>query len=218
MRPASLSNPILSIQRHAVWLTLLLGIGATRVRAQNGGGAAFLVGYGALSIGALTSLATRNSQPGIDADTRVRFRLRGAEDWSEPVRVFRVNPDSVFVEGESTPRRSFARSAVDSLRVKVSTGRWAEGWGIGLVAGGAVGAALGYAAASSEGSGDDWFTPGEGAVIGAVVLGVSGSVLGAGIGLLAPSRWVTIGNPAQKSRVSIAPSIGRPGFVASVRF
>jgi hypothetical protein len=146
----------------------------------------------------------------------MRVRLRGSAAWSDPAQVTHVDADSVvLVQGETASQR-FARAEIDSLQVKVSTGRWAEGCGIGLLAGGAIGAVIGYTA-SGENGGDDWFTPREGAVIAGVALGVTGSVLGAGIGLLAPSRWVTIGNPPE-SRFSIVPSVGRRGFVARFRF
>jgi hypothetical protein len=176
---------------------------------------AFLVGYGVLSIGAIASLSSRGNPPTVETGTRLRMRLRGTSDWSNDVRVARLTNDSMVVANDSGSW-SIGRSEIDSLQVKASTGRWAEGWLIGLVAGGATGAILAHEAVDAN-QGDEWFTPGQAAVIGGVFLGGSASIVGAGIGLLAPSRWVTIGNP-KGARVSIAPTLVRPGFVAQLRF
>lgn len=203
--------------RRIAFVPLLIACAITPVRAQGGSGSAFLIGYGALSLGAIANLINRDAPPTVEVGTQLKMRLRGSADWSYPVHVVHLDRDSVWVAGDSA-NTHVARAEIDSLRIKVSTGRWAEGWGIGLLAGGAAGAALGYTSVSNDG-GDDWFTPGEGALIGGIVLGVSGSVLGAGIGLLAPSRWVTIGgSTSAESRFSISPTIGRRGFVAQFRF
>ena len=205
--------------RRVAVVPLLIAFAITPARAQSpsGSGSAFLIGYGALSLGAIVNLINRDAPPTIETGTHLKVRLRGFTDWSKPVRVVRLDRDSLWVAGDSADQH-FARSEIDSLRIKVSTGRWAEGWGIGLLAGGAVGAALGYTSSSSHDGGDDWFTPGEGAVIGGIVFGVGGSIVGAGIGLGAASRWVTVGAPTTESRFSITPTIGRRGFVAQFRF
>ncbi len=193
---------------------ILIAAVATPARTQ-GVGSAVLVGYGALSIGAIVNLASRHKTPTIDMGTTLKVRLRDSLDWSSTATVVRMTNDSLVVVSDAGPR-GFARSGVDSIQVKASTGRWAEGWLIGLIAGGAVGAALAYQVDASTPA-DDWFTPNQAAVIGGVFVGGAASVVGAGIGLLAPSRWVTIGDPG-KVRVSILPTLARPGFVARIRF
>lgn len=199
------------------YLISLVAIAAMTTPARSQGvESAFLVGYGVLSIGAVASLASRGTPPVVEVGTRLKVRRRGVADWSSDLQVVRLSSDSMVVATDSGTL-SVPRSEIDSLRIKVSTGRWAEGWGIGLLAGGAAGAAVGYASIGQDG-GDDWFTPGEGAVIGGIVFGVTGSILGAGIGVLAPSRWVTIGAATAESRLSITPTIGRRGFVAQFRF
>jgi hypothetical protein len=174
-----------------------------------------LVGYIGLTVNAIHSVATRGSPPKVHAGTTLKVRLHGSADWSAPGRVTRVTPDSMMVANDSVTL-SFARSELDSLQVKASKGRWAEGWVIGFVAGGAYGAIAGHATAN-ENQDDLAFTPNQAAVIGGIGFGVIGSVVGMGIGLLAPSRWVTIGDP-KNARVSLAPTFARPGFVARIRF
>jgi len=194
----------------------LIAITAVTTPARSQGvESAVLVGYGVLSIGAIVSLSSRGNPPAVETGTTLRMRLRGTTDWSKTVRVARITNDSMVLASDSGSW-SIGRSEIDSLQVKASTGRWAEGWLIGLVAGGATGAFLAHEAADAN-QGNDWFTPGQAVVIGGVLLGASASIVGAGIGLLAPSRWVTIGNP-KDARVSIAPMLARPGFVVELRF
>ena len=199
---------------YSVSSLILIAAAAMPARAQ-GFESAFVVGYGILSIGAITSLLSRDMPPTVATGTRIRVRVRSAADWSNPLLVSRVTTDSMFVANDSIAS-GFARFDIDSLQVKAGTGRWAEGWLIGLVAGGGTGAILGYEAAASDGP-NGWFTPAEGAIVGGVFLGVSASIVGAGIGLLAPSRWVTTGNPTSV-RLSILPTFARPGLVARIRF
>ena len=198
-------------------LALSLIAGATESARSQVDGFVFLVGYGVLSVGALHSLLTLGNPPNVVVGTRLKVRLRGFADWSEPVSVLRVDADSVFVQGTSLDRH-FARSEIDSVSIQASHGRWAEGWAIGLLAGASGGALLAYTAASRDPTSDDSLTPDEAAVVGGIILGVGGSIVGAGIGLLAPSRWVTIGGLPRDSRLSIVPTIRRPGFVAHLRF
>jgi len=201
------------LRKYATSLILIAAI-ATPAAAQ-GVETAVIVGYGALSIGAISSLASRNKPPQVEPGTTLKVRLRGSSNWSSSAMLVRVTNDSIVVASDSGAS-AFARSAIDSIQVKASTGRWAEGWLIGLIAGGATGALLAYESTAASG-GDDWFTPNQAAVVGGVFLGATASIVGAGIGLLAPSRWVTIGD-LRDARVSIAPTLARPGFVARIQF
>ena len=101
----------------------------------------FLVGYGILSVGAIHSLATRDAPPKVDVGSRIKVWLRASDRWSESAKIESMDADSIVVFGRLNGR--FAKSEIDSLRVKASTGRWAEGWAVGLIVGGVVGAGLG---------------------------------------------------------------------------
>ena len=205
--------------RHRVswrFVTLLLAAGTGSARGQENG-STFLIGYGVLTVGAIHNLATRNTPPKVEVGSNVKLWLRGCDSWSNRQRIRQLRPDSIVVEGNAGGR-SYARSEIDSLRVKASTGRWAEGWAVGLLAGGVVGAGLGLRI-----SGNDEYldtgSPAKNALVWGIVMGVSGSTIGAAIGLLVPSRYVTIRNePGTDPRFSVLPTVGRPGLVARFEF
>jgi hypothetical protein len=175
----------------------------------------FLVGYGILSVGAIHSLTTRGAPPTVGVGSRIKVWLRASDHWSESGKIVFMDADSIVVQGWLNGR--YARSEIDSLRVKASTGRWAEGWAVGLISGGVVGAGLGSRISRDEYL--DAGSPAQNALVWGTVMGISTSTLGSAVGLLLPSRYVTVGTePGSESRFSVFPTIGKPGLVAHLRF
>ena len=199
--------------RHLFLLALLsAGIRPAAMYAQESGGVSvFLVSYGALSIGAIQSLLSTKRPRALLPGDQIRVRLRGFPETISRLRVVALDGDSISVGADSIGWR-FARDDVESLELNLEPhGRWAEGWGIGLLVGGAVGAIWGYSKWTDDP--DDWFTHNQSAVFGGVIFGVLGSTAGAVFGLGAPGKWVPAEGWAR--RVSVTPVVGRRTGVAA---
>ena len=125
--------------------------------------------------------------------------------------------DSVVLNTRNTDGFGIPRYMVS--RIDQSAGRAPQllkGAGYGLLIGGASGALIGYA------TGDDTdcfvcFTAEQNAVVGAALLGVAGTVLGAIVGALSPGeRWERVSLPAQ---LSVEPTgVSRATLSASFQF
>ena len=134
-------------------------------------------------------------------------------DKNSKVRIVALDGDSISVAADSLGSR-FARADIESLELNAKPyGRWAEGWGIGLLVGGAVGAIWGYSKWTDDP--DNWFTHNQSALLGGIVFGVLGSTAGAVIGLGVPGKWVHAEEWAR--RVSVTPVTG-PRTGLAVRF
>ncbi len=174
----------------------------------------FLVGYGMLSAGAIHSLATRGTPP-VRVGSRIKVWLRGPGHWSDSGRIEVMSADTIVVSGWLNGR--FSRFDFDSLRVKASFGRWAEGWGLGLVMGGVAGASLGTRVSPDNPLYSR--TPAKNVLVWGTIMGISWSTLGSAAGLLLPSRYVIVGGePGNESRFSVGPTVGKPGLVAQFSF
>jgi hypothetical protein len=169
------------------------------------------IAYGALSIGAIVTLIKlRDTAP---VEPGQALRIPGPGGSYRRGHVVRVEGDKITVEmdGEQTV---LLPENLGGMQVSLGrSGRWAQGWGIGFVTGAATGALLGFA------SGDDPpgtflpFTAGEKAVFVGAALGITGSALGALIGLAGPERWV-LAAPDASRRVSVSPIVGRSSGVS----
>jgi len=202
------------VQRFLVLALLSIAALPAPVLSQNGSGSVFLVGYGVLSVGAINSLVSRDRPRIVGPGDRVRVRLRGVSGQSGEVRIVKLDADSLWVTSDFGAQQ-FARADIESLEVNVEPhGRWAEGWGIGLLVAGAGGALLGYSSCPKD---TCFFGRNGTALLGGVALGVLGSTAGAVIGLFAPGKWVSADQPA--GRVSVTPVVGRrTGLVARFSF
>ena len=199
--------------RHLLLLALLsAAIRPPAMHAQGSGGVSvFLVSYGALSIGAIHSLLSNQRPRALLPGDQIRVRLRGFPETISRLRVVALDGDSISVGTDSIGWR-FARADVESLELNLEPhGRWAEGWGIGLLVGGAGGAILGYS--SWDDGSDYWFTRNGSAAVGGIIFGVLGSTAGAVVGLLVPGKSV----PAEgwTRRMSMTPFVGRRTGVAA---
>ena len=213
--PVAHPNGMTSVRRFLVPTLLSLAALPAPMLSQVDG-SVFLVGYGVLSISAIKSLVSRDHPRIVGTGDRVKVRLRGVSGHSGEVRIVKLDADSVSVTSEfDVVAQRFARVDIESLEINVEPhGRWAEGWGIGLLVGGAGGALLGYSACTED---DCFFSKNDSAVIGGIIFGVLGSTAGAVIGLFAPGKWVS--SDWESRRVSVAPVVGRrSGLVARFRF
>ena len=191
----------------------------SRLRAQSSESTAISmgIGYSALSIGAIAALVTMPHEAPIEAGRMIR--VGGSGNGYRVGRVVAVDGNRLTLDTDAGQTTISADSLGD---VEVSLGnnrRWAQGWGIGFVAGAGVGGLLGFA------SGDD--PPGtfirlnaeQKALLAGSLLGVGGSVVGTLIGLAGPERWVHATRPSTASRVSINPIVGsRVGLSAKIAF
>ncbi len=127
--------------------------------------------------------------------------------WKADSLVIQSNGDTLYVPVDRVTRLDVSRGR------KTNTGTGAV---IGLLVGGVVGAAIGYASYEEGGFGD--LGPGVNVVAGGVIGGLGGLVTGAFIGLaIQTDRWREV--PLDRVRVSLGPQRdGRLGLGASVRF
>lgn len=185
---------------------LVSSAGAQQATTANLVGAGVGVGYLALSIGSIVRLAGHSRQ------ARVGDRVRD-RSTSRIGLLTAIDADSVTVRSDAGETRF---SIDDVRRLRVSEGRehkWAQGWAIGLLAGGTLGAVVGLASkAPAEDPNCDFLCPtrNQDAVFGGLGAGVLGSLVGAGIGALASGeRWSRISRFAQ--RVAVRPLSNSPG-------
>jgi hypothetical protein len=179
-----------------------------------------LIGWGALSIGAIVSLA-HHSRPAMPVPgARVRLRFANPPAQMLAGRLTALDADSITIEPDSTSPRRIARSDVAGMKVNVGRrGRWADGWAIGLGSGALLGAAAGYSTGDDDESDFFYFTRAEKAGLGAVAGAFVGSSVGALIGLAGPDRWVDATGFDARGRVAVVPIVGpRMGLSASIRF
>ena len=200
-------------------LTLALSVlPAAPLQAQEAAGI-FLIGYGALSVGAVVNLVSRSPTVAPALGSVVRVRVRGLGDGDIVGRIAGLDVDSITMERDSA-RMRIARSDVLQMQVNIGARRrWATGWGIGLLGGAAVGGVAGFSSGDDKDGG--WFslTANEKAAIGAVALGILGSTAGAVIGLMAPDQWVGASGVGDGGRIAITPMIGtRAGLSARIQF
>lgn len=171
------------------------------------------IGYVALSVGAVVRLV------GHAREANVGDRIR---DRSASGTLTTIDSDSVTIRSEAGDRR-LARADLRGLRVYEGRERkWAQGWGIGLVSGGAVGALIGATSpAPADDPNCDFICPTrEGdAVIGGVALGLAGSVVGALIGAATQGQhWSRINGFAERTSVQVAPRMGALAVQARISF
>jgi hypothetical protein len=147
--------------------------------------------------------------------TRVRIT---SSDSRLTGKIVAASPDALIVSVKKGREPvTVARDAITRFELghRRTSGKGAlRGAGIGLLAGGVGGAALGVALDSP----DDWFSGGELAAGGAIVFGGAGALIGALVGAASPGeRWETV--PTHRVRVGLTPRIGRGrGLALSVSF
>lgn len=192
---------------------------ASHVRAQSSAATAgaIAIGYGVLSVGAIVTMASMPSEAAAEPGRTIR--ARGSAGGFRLGRVLAVTDGRLAVETDADTT-IISTDSLAELEVSLGNrGRWAQGWGIGFLAGAGVGGLIGLA------SGDD--PPGtfirlnaeQKALVAGSVLAVGGSVVGTLIGLAGPERWVHATRPSETSRVSITPIAGsRIGVSARIAF
>jgi hypothetical protein len=201
-------------------LTLVvLTVSGAPARGQTAG-AVILVGYGALSVGALVKL--KQWGPVTPGSGSV-IRARGIGERYVVGRITQLDTDSITVETDSitrvtdsvVTRQRIARSDIRQMQVNIGTSRrWAVGWGIGLLSGAITGGVIGSASGS-----DKVFTKGENTLLGVIGGGMLGSLAGAFVGMVSPQEWVGASGFGQPSRVGVSPLFGTStGLSARVRF
>ncbi len=123
--------------------------------------------------------------------------------------------------GAATGVRTFSRSDLSGLDTYAGRHRPVlEGGLIGLLAGAATGAIIGFASGDDKCSADAWFcmayTSDQKAAMGAAGLGTLGLVVGLVVGALSPSdRWKPV--PLDASRLAVRPTFNENGMGVSVR-
>lgn len=163
--------------------------------------------------------ARAQQEPGVRPGDRVRLTAPalGLDRFEGTLAALEAEPRTLTVEAEDTT----VTVPIDALtRLDVSRGKASRA--AGLLAGAAAGALLGAVIGSSLGEEDcppESFAPcadkGDTALIG----GVLGGAVGAGIGyrVTGGTRWVPLS--LQSLEVSIHPfRSGRPAFLAAIRF
>jgi hypothetical protein len=172
----------------------------------------------AVAVLAAATPALAETRPAAAEGDRVRARIQnrdGSRSWLTG-RVVETGAGSLTMQPEKGEAVVVPLERLD--RFDRSLGRRGAGEGLlrgagaGFVAGAVTGAVVGAASGGGEG---EWFSSGESALAGGILLGASGAVLGAVVGLAAPGeRW----EKAQPGavRVSVAPTLG--GVGARVRF
>lgn len=134
-------------------------------------------------------------------------------------QIVEMNGDTLTItlEGRSTrltvPRDAIARMNLSRGR-RSAGARLLRGAGLGVLAGGLVGALVGLA---SEGDGGSLFSDSDRMAIGGIVLGTLGSVVGAAVGLGSKGeRWEQV--PARGLQVTVKPVARGCGLSLAVSF
>jgi hypothetical protein len=171
--------------RNTTLVLLALVSRVAPLRAQSEvAGAALGVAYGALSLAAIHHLVSRSDNAEVGSLVRVSAQTsRGVILLSGKIAAIR--PDTLTLYAADSTRQSIARFDLQSVDVYRGDGRrWAEGWAIGLLSGGAIGAIGGYAAGDDHGNDFLNFTRGDKAAILGIVGAVTGSVVGTLVGTM----------------------------------
>ena len=167
-----------------------------------------LIGDGVVGVAALTSLATRQccARAVVNSEVRVVTHTAGVSHEIDGV-LSGADADSLTIAHDGVVDR-VPRRSIRQFDVKMGTERkWAQGWVIGTLAGGVVGATGGFASGSDDPRGA-WFafSAGEKAAIfgtvGSVLGGITGTLIGATINR---SRWLRNEAPATSLIVGAAP-------------
>jgi hypothetical protein len=177
------------------------------------------IGYAALSIGAVHRLIEGSDNAPLGRDVHVSVTT-GASVRELSGRLTAIDADSVTLlrNGDAT---RIARTSLRSMSVRQGRERkWAQGWGIGFLAGVTVGA-LGGLASGDDTSGDEFSFTAPQKAIGLGIFGaLSGSVLGSLVGALVDGdHWRSVDRLVPGTGISVTP--GRNGSLnlgAHVRF
>lgn len=170
--------------------------------------ASFGLAYVFLSGAALHRLVNFPSVAVVGTQLRGRrWAVSGEEDFHGTI--VRIDRDSITLTDANATIR-FARS--DILAMEMFRGRerkWAQGWGIGFVSAGALGATAGFFLADDDSCDDFCFTPGQAAAILGIASAIAGSTLGALIGAAATGeRWSGVDRIGLDARFTVTP-LGR---------
>ena len=198
--------------RRSLVLVTLLGY-ASSARAQYELPAGIWFALGAAAVGQFVTHGCC-TEPNVGSTIRFRDRRTGIRDITGVVRA--IDTDSMTVDvGDSTWRGPLV--AMQGLRAQTTERKWAQGWLIGLVAGGTIGTVIGAATPLEP---NDDVSINRGGLIavfgggGAVVGSVVGTVLGAAT--VGP-HWQTVRPSWLSTTLLVTPTSKRVGLRVSFR-